>query len=565
MLSIDRRQRHEGKTWWCRAALASVLWSVAAFVGAQTQSVGPAASQPAAGSDPVPVTGEVRFALGDGPLRLPTGVVKGRVDLTVSAEAVGNEPLPAGHLQVSDLTGPGSAGEPQVDFKVQAEHQGSGKGRMWFVSATVTGMALNSTLTRTALVSLGPFRRSVPYVLSNQPRSAPEFSITPPAPWLLSSGREACALLVAAGDQPIQGLRIAHASLNEKSQQAGIPLQALELCRHAEGKCVAPEPIAALSSQTLFLRIKEGQRPLGRFSGTVALGVDGRADTKPVALEVASTSTEARGVGALLIAMGVGGAFYLSVWSRARLQRLSALRPATAAREQIMRLLLALDAACSTMRVDLQALRVHFEELAAGLSETELDARNLLPGSVPGSGGSTDTAGLQAHLKTLEPQIAGLAVIVRAGVQPLLKSWEDAPAGEARDAVVKALLTLDAPAEAMTEEAAQALVAKARALARPTQVLGLREVRGIAPRAPLTLQHISAQIETINKATWLAYLVLTSVAGIALLIINNTGFGTLMDFVYCLFWGFGLPVTMEKLQQLSPSGVASPLGITLPK
>lgn len=54
-------------------------------------------------------------------------------------------------------------------------------------------------------------------------------------------------------------------------------------------------------------------------------------------------------------------------------------------------------------------------------------------------------------------------------------------------------------------------------------------------------------------------------AGIAILILNNAGFGTAMDFVFCLFWGFGLPVTMDKLVQLTPAGVATPLGISLPK
>jgi hypothetical protein len=176
-----------------------------------------------------------------------------------------------------------------------------------------------------------------------------------------------------------------------------------------------------------------------------------------------------------------------------------------------------------------------------------------------------DTTSLQAHLKKLEPAIAGLAVVVNEGALPLLKRWESDPDPVSRTRVKDALQILDAPENAKTEDEAVALVARAKTQAQPPQPIQAQQAPDhAAPRTPLTLQRISAEIETINKTTWYAYLFLTSVAGIATLILVNPGFGSLLDFVYCLFWGFGLPIALEKLQQLSPSAVAKPLGITLP-
>jgi hypothetical protein len=49
------------------------------------------------------------------------------------------------------------------------------------------------------------------------------------------------------------------------------------------------------------------------------------------------------------------------------------------------------------------------------------------------------------------------------------------------------------------------------------------------------------------------------------LILPNAGFGTPLDFMFCVFWGVGLPITMDRLQSTGPGGVAGSLGFTLPK
>ncbi|MER2599042.1 MAG: hypothetical protein ABTQ73_05940 [Caldilineales bacterium] len=561
-------QRHRWYQW---LVLTGILCAAFAVMPAQAETPASGPVPPALTATPAGVgatatpSSELRFAFGDATLRLPTGTEKGTVHLTISAEATGKEPVPAGEIEVVDIKQLG----PTVDFKRVAEYQSSGKGRIWFLKADVSALPINSVpLTRSALVSLGEFKRIVPYVLTNRPASAPDFSITPPALWQRNSDNEvAAALLVAAGEQALLGLRLAHVSLTEKTQQQrSIPLQALELCTlPTDDVCVAPPVIPAQSSQTVYLRFKKGEKFLGRFSGTVSLAVDARAEAKPVPVDLASTACLEQWIGGIVIAAGVYAAFRLSAWSRSRLHRLAALQPVAAARERVLRLLMELDPVRDNTGVNFDATRNFFKELINGLTEDHLKTENLLPPTWSVLGTVPDTTSLQAHLKKLEPAIAGLAVVVNEGALPLLKRWESDPDPVSRTRVKDALQILDAPENAKTEDEAVALVARAKTQAQPPQPIQAQQAPDhAAPRTPLTLQRISAEIETINKTTWYAYLFLTSVAGIATLILVNPGFGSLLDFVYCLFWGFGLPIALEKLQQLSPSAVAKPLGITLP-
>jgi len=51
-----------------------------------------------------------------------------------------------------------------------------------------------------------------------------------------------------------------------------------------------------------------------------------------------------------------------------------------------------------------------------------------------------------------------------------------------------------------------------------------------------------------------------ALAGLAVLILNNPGFGTPLDFVFAFFWGFALPTTV---QALTPGSVATALNISI--
>lgn len=550
------------------------LMFCAAAATAQTGDKG-AAPAPAASQAPAPAPApapEIRFSFSEATLRLPTAQSKGTVDVLISAEATGKESLPAETISVVDITSKDApAGSPKVSFEVVAEAQAGAKTRSWFLRAVIEALPVNSTpLSRTALVTLGAFKRTLTYVVTNKPASPPDFTVVQPATWSSTEDKVAAAILISAGDQPLRGLRLAHAALSDKSQTASIPLQALDLCSTATGACVAPSPIPAGSSETVYLRFKALQRPLGRYTGTVSLAVEARADAKPVTIDINATSSIARAAGTVVILVGIIVALTMSVWSRNRLQRLAALQPVAAARERIERLLFALEPVRLDAGVEFDRTCSHFDRIRfEKLDEAALDAEGLLPKVWSVSASATSATALQERLKLLEPEIAGLAVMVREGALVLVTrlkavAADDPKATEKRVRIIAAIPTLDDPTKFATEQAAGSLVAAAlQASVLPS---GLEVFNPGSPmgRTPQSVQRITGQIEALSRATWFMYAVLTAVAGTATLILQNPGFGTCLDFVFCLFWGFGMPVTLEKLQQLSPTQTAKAVGITLP-
>jgi hypothetical protein len=54
----------------------------------------------------------------------------------------------------------------------------------------------------------------------------------------------------------------------------------------------------------------------------------------------------------------------------------------------------------------------------------------------------------------------------------------------------------------------------------------------------------------------------SALSGLVVLILNNPGFGVPVDFVFALFWGFGLPTTVGAL---APSSAATALNIPIAK
>jgi hypothetical protein len=210
--------------------------------------------------------------------------------------------------------------------------------------------------------------------------------------------------------------------------------------------------------------------------------------------------------------------------------------------------------------------------VAEDLDESLLDREGMLPRRWSLAVGGVDMAALQTRLRDFEPRIAGLAVAVREGALVLLARFEtvadnDPVASEKRRQIVTALGMLDDPDAMATEADAAKLVAQAlqaSVFKQAFELAGGAQGADAPPRAALSLQRISTEIDVLSGATWLVYAILTAVSGFAALVLTNPGFGSCLDFVYCLFWGFGMPVTLEKLQQLSPTQVGKSVGVSLP-
>ena len=577
---------------WCRrilVVLGSTLLSATLSVRSQPASVPPMpASQSVSVSEHAPTTqasgtsattvntiagatstSTDKFTFGDGSVRLPFGAADGDFTFIVSADALGKEEMDSKKtLKVEDVREAVKPSKIDVSFKVVAELPPSVAGRRWVVAATARGLALNDEQPRYASLEIGNLKRALPYVLTNRVKVAPDFSLTVNTPWQLNGKNDANTLFVTAGDQTLTGLRLANSTLTEKTNGTPLRTQDFQLCRASSGSCDPPSSLGPLVPHTLYIRILESARSSGRFTGSLAFAVNGRPDAKVVTVDVASTSPGAQVLGGILIAAGVGLAWVLTVWSRNRLDRLAMLRPTLEARRQILELLARLKAAGKVVGIDFKDLDARYSGMASDLTEQQLDDAGLLPTRVPNTL-ATAVSDLNTRLKSLEQPILGLTIIVREGVEPLTRAWRTAAAAD-RLNIASGLKALDAPNDATTGDLARALVTKASKIAfppPPAQPNAVASFVQVAPaqQAKVELQHVTSQIESLSTLRWLVYLAITAGVGIALLVLGNPGFGTPMDFVYCLLWGFGLPTSVEKLQQASPVFVSTAIGVQLPK
>lgn len=552
-----------------------LLGGYAAATLAQMQAPAPAASPPAgaASAQPdkaasSPPASTEKYSFGDGVVRLPYGVPSGEHTFIVAAEGLSKAGMEAQGLNIVDLPVATPALKATVKFSVDAELTPSTASRRWVVTATASGLVVNDEQSRYATLDLGGNKRTLPYALTNRVRTAPDVTVTVNTPWKLTGDDDADTVTVQTGEQAIQGLYLSNSTLTEKTNGDPLRTQHFQLCRNRDRmSCEPPGTLAALQTHTLYLRYADEVRPHGRFSGALSFAISARPDAKVVSVEVNSSSWRAQALGAAVIALGVALAWLLTLWSRNRLDRLAALRPALEARRRILDLLERLDAEGAKALIPFDRLHARYADLASSLTEEQLDREGLLPARLPSTTAAVLTE-LKARLKEMEQPIIGLTVIVRDGVVPLVRDW-NASAEVDRGRIVKALAMLDVPDDAATEDKARILVGKAQAAAvlQPAAALSIADQggRGAARQAAVELQQVLSQVEGVNLAIWWVYLLLVSVTGVTVLVIGNPGFGTLMDFVYCLFWGFGLPTTMDKLQAATPSSVSTALSIQMPK
>jgi hypothetical protein len=83
-----------------------------------------------------------------------------------------------------------------------------------------------------------------------------------------------------------------------------------------------------------------------------------------------------------------------------------------------------------------------------------------------------------------------------------------------------------------------------------------------APPAYQSYEQIQVKIRQLNSGFWWAWAVLTVLTGFAFLILNNPLFGSPLDLVTALVWGFGIPTLLGTV---ASSSVAAALGITVPQ
>ena len=476
-------------------------------------------------------------------------------------------------LEVSDQSLPDQpAVAVQFDDSKVVDLQSAGSGsRSWLVPVKVSGLTLNAALSRYARVKLGQNATVFGYTLTNRPSSIVDFAVTAKPVWNVRGNNPPMDIVVQAHDQPVIGLQIAQSTLIEQSVGTQIGASSLQLCSEppVADSCKEPLPIAAQTNRTVYLSVKDADLSNGVFKGSVSFTADGRSEPKPVEIVLKSSSWCAGFFGLIIIVVGVVGAWFVNVYGRLVVLRLSALEAAATVRESLDSLLTDVTDFEKQTNISLPKLKTCLQARASELTVKSLET--VLPSTNAYYKQFDDTA-LKATLSKGTTALDIYTVIVKQGINRILGYWKSANVAN-QQAVASAASALDV-GDVLDASTARTLVdgAVKQAASAATRTVGALAALGsggggapVPKAAELSSHTILVRLGKVNFALWAAYIALVVISGAVTLIFLNPGFGTLLDFVYCLFWGFGLPTTLDKLQQLTVAGVSSSLSVSVPK
>ncbi|MCC2958312.1 hypothetical protein LK542_22105 [Massilia sp. IC2-477] len=446
--------------------------------------------------------------------------------------------------------------------KPQELQAGSDGTRSWLLPMTITGIGAPETQTRYLQVQVDKTSWTGGYELNST--EAPQrwqISPKPAEERVVGSDWRVPLNIVARGAPTDIKLRLAPAEFVEATRPHILRDGQLALCSTIE-VCAGVETIVKPPGQTLWLAVKQDEHSLpGKYTGSVTLVSNDRPEGETIRLVLYVTSWKWQVLGGLCIAAGVGLAFVITNLLRQRISRLEMLGP-------VVDLLAMIDA----LRLRLKSVKIpyKFEKLLkeldrveAGLEEPVL-RRKGLP-SVLGNffGNSTSSADtLAVYVAAQRAILERLLIIVDEGLEPIeemrvayltgiespppaavqavLDAWKNADTFSALE-----ILAADDLRIALADIVAKLDIALKQALEIPISESLFAFAHRTVRHLPRTRAHLNYLVFSTNLAGWVFLLLLTTLAGVYVLIIDEPAFGTPKDLLECLFWGLGLPAGMQ--------------------
>ena len=559
-------------------AVAVLLFLFFAFLSAQGPSVAEAGNDntnttnnsatPSPAAKPAAATPAGPFSFAEPTIRLAAGLQDGTTEIILRSSAQQSGPPT---IKDVELPRPLAAA---VTFEQVPDS--NAPPNTWRYRATVYGLAPASNQQHYALVTAADKKtQTLLYTLTNQPAGSFSWSVSKlPDPWVFSEGPTALdgactAFTVTAKDSSATNVTVS-STLIEQSTKKAITLDSLRLC-NSGNKCDGKQPITLQANVPTPLQLCTTETFHGTFHGAVVLASREKPDGDIILQNAQFSSFFAKLIGFGLILLGVAIAFVAKVWGRARLERDQALVPVTLMRTQLKALdetLLQLKP--EVYRKDPTKLHDAIKALLDELSDNALDSHQFLPPRFPNPFGFTvDAAGLKAHLEAQNPRIQLLSILVNKGVVAAVNEDNGLPEQQ-KTKVTEAIKKIDAIVNTKPEPNAdqalklvQEIVDALHLVLFPPPPNVIQPQRAFAPgAASSTFESLQLEIQSISKAIWVLYGILTALSGLAVLILNNPGYGVPLDFLFALFWGIGLPT---MVQSLTFNSAASALNISIAK
>ena len=516
------------------------------------QTPAPGTSQPGTGPASALLSGGP-FSFADPTVRLPAGVQDGTTEIILRSSAQQATPPT---LKDVELPQPLAA---RVSFK-QIEDNNA-PANTWRYQVTVFGLTAAASQQHYALVTYADNKtQPLFYTVTNQPAGNFSWSVSKlPDPWVGSNAGGACtAFTVTTKDAAATDVKV-FSTLVEQTTKEGITLNDLRLCAVGT-KCDGTQPISIAANVPTAFQLCTTNTFHGKYDGTVVLASRQKPDGDVLLQHAQFSSGSAKLAGFILILAGVLFAFVAKVWARARVERDQALIPAALMRSQLTALTEALDQLDTIYRAIPEKIRASIETLNNELSDAELDRRFFVPPTFPNPFTSNiDAAAYKAYLEARNPRIQLLSILVNKGVVAAAKQDNGTLSPTQKNAVKTAIQNIDSIS---TTDPNQALQQVQQILTTLHSTLsGVVAAFAVAPAvASHSFEALQLEIQSISRGIWLLYGILTALSGFAVLILNNPGYGVPLDYIFALFWGFGLPTAINTL---GPSSAATALNISI--
>ena len=460
---------------------------------------------------------------------------------------------------VRDVGGPATPAVQIGPVRMVKELSRGDAGALWSYQLTVRGLPGQSAQARKMLLALGGEQFTVDYTLTNKPAAAFAWSFLTPPVWNLFDSPIA-EIPVVVKDVPATGIRVLQSTLTRQGERAlTLGTKDLELCANRDNTCQAPGSIGPNDSRTLYLRMVHAAD--GAYTGNVVVRCDQKPEGDTVALTVNVTTSAAQVLGVLAIAGGVLLYFLTVVLARWRLAKNNRREVALLLLKQVEETkrdaTQSLAAAPAWVKTKTDAA---FGTLENQLSKASLDP--VMPGPLDPDAKMEE---FKAYIQRSGQWLESLHVVVEFGMSKIAQIWNLADTDDKKDAVKTAadkLLAL--PDGSMNAADTKKEVDKI--------LTDLSTFMHTSPPAAFTAADVQMQLQHVMMAsagwTWLVLLVWgvsTILTGSMAMVLSKAGFGTPMDFGYCVLWGLGLPAAGNQLSQLSAAGIGPKFGVTVPK
>jgi len=473
--------------------------------------------------------------------------------------------------QLVDATQPALPGT--VTFSFVKSEDASAAVRIWYFTAAVEGFPYGQTQKRQAGVRFESINEKADYTLSNQATAASNWTIlAPPDPWVMTGWVPSVyctAMSVIPGDSPATDLQLKQSGLIEQSTKKPLGLDDLKLCSDSTARhCGAFDLAPHSGAPPLYLCVTDQFHGHGNYRGALSLSAMEKPETQSVTLNIYSSSVCAKLLGFLLIVAGVFLAWVTKVYAGNRLTRDQELLPMTLLRRRV-----------EGLQSDVASLPTPYQGVIAGiagdldrllnndLTTANVDANHYVhPASpTPFNTLAIDSAGYKTFLSERDTKINLLTVLIQEGIKPAIQM---ASRGATQQKIIAALGKIDlirGQSPLPSEVQARASITQQilpDLFATIAVTAGAGEPTKPQPAVPASFDRLLVEISGINLMVWFVTSLLTSLVGLVVLILNNPGFGIPLDYVYCVFWGFGIPTV---IQQLNAGSAMNALGVSVPK